>query len=75
MLLVGHNFAHVTTAELSWHVLNCDLIRAIFVREEQLDFLFKIWIMSSWTFVEIFPDFEINGSNNSVAFWIKYPTD
>ena len=22
----GHNFAHVTTAQLLWHVQNCDLI-------------------------------------------------
>ena len=25
--------------------------------------------------VEIFPDFEINGSDNGVVFWIKYPTE
>ena len=24
----GQNFAHATTAELSWHVQNCDLIRS-----------------------------------------------
>ena len=27
MIRSGHNFAHVTTAELSWHVQNCDKIR------------------------------------------------
>ena len=26
MILSGYNFAHVTTAQLSWHVQNCDLI-------------------------------------------------
>ena len=25
----GHNFAHVTTAQLSWHVENCDLIETL----------------------------------------------
>ena len=25
MIRSGHNFAHVTTAELSWHVQNCDM--------------------------------------------------
>ena len=25
IIRLGHNFAHVTTAHLSWHVLNCDL--------------------------------------------------
>ena len=26
----GHNFAHATTAQLSWHVQNCDLIYKLF---------------------------------------------
>ena len=26
----GHKFAHVTTAQLSWHVQNCDLIQLFF---------------------------------------------
>ena len=26
MIQLGHKFAHVTTAKLSWHVQNCDLI-------------------------------------------------
>ena len=25
MIESGHNFAHVTTAKLSWHVQGCDL--------------------------------------------------
>ena len=25
----GHNFAHVTTVQLSWHVQNCDLIGSL----------------------------------------------
>ena len=28
----GHNFAHVTTAQLSWHVQNCDLIWSLFAK-------------------------------------------
>ena len=30
LMLSGNNFAHVTTAQLSWHVQNCDLIRSLF---------------------------------------------
>ena len=29
-MLSGHKFAHVMTAELSWHVQNCDLIGYLF---------------------------------------------
>ena len=35
MVQSAHNFAHVTTAELSWHVQNCDLIRSSFFKQEQ----------------------------------------
>ena len=28
----GHNFAHVTTAQLLWHVQNCDLIESLFLK-------------------------------------------
>ena len=30
MIKAGHKFAHVTTALLSWHVQNCDLINSFF---------------------------------------------
>ena len=29
MIQSGQNFAHATTAQLSWHVQNCDLIRSL----------------------------------------------
>ena len=32
------NFAHVTTAQLSWHVQNCDLIWSLFFKSEQQKF-------------------------------------
>ena len=35
----GHNFAHVTTAQLLWHVQNYDLIRSLFFMQEQHIFL------------------------------------
>ena len=31
-----HYFAHITTAELSWHVQNCDLVGSLFVMYEQI---------------------------------------
>ena len=34
----GHNFAHVTTAELSWHVQSGELIRSIMLNLEQKEF-------------------------------------
>ena len=35
----GYNYAHATTAQLSWHVQNCDLIWSIFAKSEQHRFL------------------------------------
>ena len=35
MIWSGHNFAHVTTAELSWHVRNHDMIRSLKSKLEQ----------------------------------------
>ena len=40
----GHKFAHVMTAQLSWHVQNYDLISIVQVRAM---LIFQIWIMSS----------------------------
>ena len=34
-----HKFAHATTAQLSWHVQNCDLIRSLFFKQEQAEYL------------------------------------
>ena len=38
MIQSGHKFAHVTTAELSWHVQICVPIRAIFFKQYNLRF-------------------------------------
>ena len=38
MIQSGHDFAHVTTAELSWHVQNCDLIGLLLLQLEQKEF-------------------------------------
>ena len=35
----SENFARVTTAELSWHVRNYDLVGALFLKKEHHDFL------------------------------------
>ena len=32
MIKSDHNFVHVTTAELSWRVQNCDLIETLYFR-------------------------------------------
>ena len=37
--IISHKFAHVTTAVLSWHVQNCDLIRFSVFTQEQHTFL------------------------------------
>ena len=39
MIQSGHKFAHVTTAQLSWHVQNCDLVSYLFIKQKQHDFL------------------------------------
>ena len=44
-----HKFAHVMTAQLSWHVQNCVLINWLFIKSI-IDFFYKIWIASSYTF-------------------------
>ena len=38
MIQSGHNFAHAMTAQLSWHVLNGDLISLLFFMQEQHNF-------------------------------------
>ena len=45
-----HNLAHVTTAELSWHVQNCDLIEWIIIKiRVKLNFAkFLLWAHKSF---------------------------
>ena len=44
MIHYGHNFAHVTTAQLSWHVQNHDLIGLLRSKLEQNKFTrFQLW--------------------------------
>ena len=44
MIHYGHNFAHVTTAELSWHVQNHDLVGLLRSKLEQNEFTrFQLW--------------------------------
>ena len=50
----GHKFAHVTTAQLPWHVQKCDLIWLLCWSKINMNFG-KIWIMSSWTLCEMGP--------------------
>ena len=40
----GHKFAHVRTAQLSWHVQICDLILALFFTEERNVSFKKFWL-------------------------------
>ena len=56
-------------------MLNCDLIRATRQGRATRIFIQNLDYEIIWTFMEIFPDFETNGSDNGVAFWIKYPTE
>ena len=44
----GHNFAHAMTAELSWHVQNCDLTGSYFVYFVRLQDLVYELINSLW---------------------------
>ena len=39
MLISDHNFAHAMTAQLSWHVQNCDLNGSLESQLEQNEFL------------------------------------
>ena len=39
MIQSVHNFAHATTAELSWHVQNCERIGPSFFSEGQVVFI------------------------------------
>ena len=48
---LGHNFAHVTTAELSWHVQNSDLIWLSFFTWEQLECLQNVGLSAHMPFV------------------------
>ena len=42
MILSWQNYVHVTTAELLWHVQNCDLIESLFPMQGQYAF-FKVF--------------------------------
>ena len=53
MLRTDHNFAHVTTAQLSWHVQICELKRL--QNHNYNNKIFKISIMSSQIFGEMCP--------------------
>ena len=51
IIQAGHNFAHATTAKLSWHVQNCDMIGSPGFKWEQNKFswdfsdeLVKVWV-------------------------------
>ena len=46
IMISGYNFAHATTAQLSWHVQNCDLIKSLETKLKQNTF-YEIWFMSS----------------------------
>ena len=45
MIQLGHNFAYVTTAQLSWHVQKWDLFGSLLLKLEQ--FFYKISIIIS----------------------------
>ena len=51
MIQSCHRFARATTAELSWHVQNCDLIWSKESKSEQI--VHEISIMSSWILCKI----------------------
>ena len=51
----GHNFAHATTAQLSWHVQYCDLIGLSESRWKQNENVLKISVMTSWSVCEMWP--------------------
>ena len=54
----AQNFAHVMTAELSWHMLNSDLIWSLYQNCHQtVFFVYKILIMISSTYGEMGPWF------------------
>ena len=42
MVKSDHNFAHVTTAELSWHVQNCDMLWSLSFKSKQPKYLWDI---------------------------------
>ena len=55
MIQSGQNFAHVTTAKLSWHVQNCGLVGSIEWKLQQKEYsqdfyseLISICIMDPW---------------------------
>ena len=55
----GHNLAHAMTAELSWHVPNCDLIIAVHVKSniylfKYLDYglIYHLWNRSTINFLQ-----------------------
>ena len=63
MIPSGENFAHVMTAQLSWHVQNYDLIRSLESKSEHKEF-FKISVMSSYQlFTTLVPEVNITAAS------------
>ena len=44
-----HNFVHIVTAQLSWHLWNSGLIWYLFVSHQGNNRNYKIWNVSSWS--------------------------
>ena len=70
MIQSGHNFAHVMTVELSWHVQNCALLWSLFFKKAQHEFLtrFVSWVHKlfvGWV-PDIFTEFPKKTSECSV---------
>ena len=47
MIQSVHNFAHVTTALMSWYVQTCELIRSLFFTLQEQHNYYNIWIITS----------------------------
>ena len=73
MIQSDHNFAHTMTAELSWHVQNCDLIGPLLIMLQQHIFLQGLELSSctvccmgssalfySWIFIHVSDMMEIS---------------
>ena len=71
----GHNFAYATTAELSWHVHNCNLIRSLEPKSKQNQFSqdFHYGLLNHfWNWSQIPAISVAGGRQPRIVAWNKY---
>ena len=67
----GHNFAHATTAELSWHVQNCDMIGSFGCKLEKKRIFFRVELWAHKLYAKWVPGWIYTLFHNYVTYRVN----